>query len=88
MNAIETVKNEVKEYNIVPFSAREISCDVNQNNPFVVIRNQYSALNRGMNKVMDAVGIRKNLTKDIFTILSVYIFGNQSTLLLLKHVQF
>lgn len=66
MNAIETVKKEVKEYNIVPFSAREISCDVNQNNPFVVIRSQYSALNRGMNKVMDAVGIRKNLTKDIF----------------------
>jgi hypothetical protein len=66
MNAVEQVKQQVKEYSIVPFSARDISCGVIGGTPTMQIRDRYGASESGVYRVMDTVGIRKNLTRDIF----------------------
>jgi len=57
---INNVKEEVKSRNIVPFGARDISCE----NDRLIIHDRYAAPNT--KSIMDALGIRSNLAKDIF----------------------
>lgn len=57
---IENIKEEVKSHTIVPFSAKDIACE----NDRLIIHDRYSV--RDNKPIMDALGIRTNLSKDIF----------------------
>lgn len=56
----EQIKNTVKTHTIVPFSTREISATQNE----LIIGDRYKT--KHPRKMMDALGIKTNLSKDIF----------------------
>lgn len=65
MTTIEQVKETVKQHSIVPFSARDISCNTRSGHTFVTINDKYSV--DQTQELMQALGIRPNLVKDIFS---------------------
>jgi hypothetical protein len=64
MTTIDNVKEVVKQHEIVPFSAREISCVAIGGTTALTIADKYIAHN--VSEIMSALGIRQNLVKDIF----------------------
>lgn len=63
MNNIELIKQQVKQHQITPFKVGDISC----NNDTITILDKYSISNSKMvQKLFDKMGIRSNLTKEIF----------------------
>lgn len=61
-NTIDTVKNQIKEHTAITFGAGDIICDRN----IIHIGENYIVPQTHIVDVMEATGIRKNLTKDIF----------------------
>lgn len=61
-NTINTIKNRIKEHQAVIFAASDINCENNRVN----IGSNYHVPVRGVDRMMETVGIRKNLKDDIF----------------------
>lgn len=59
-NTLEQIKDKVKQHTIVPFNTQHITCESNK----LIIDNKYTA--RNTKQLMDTLGIRTNLTKEIF----------------------
>jgi len=59
-NTLEQVKDKVKQHTIVPFNTQHITCEHNR----LIIADKYSTTNT--RRIMDAIGIRTNLSKEIF----------------------
>jgi hypothetical protein len=60
---IDNVKASVKAHQIIPFRVQDISCDRNS----IIIGDRYSTADAKTTKsVMETLGIRSNLSKDIF----------------------
>jgi hypothetical protein len=65
MTTIEQVKETVKQHSIVPFSARDISCNNRDGRALVTIGDGYSV--ERTQELMHTLGIRPNLVKKIFS---------------------
>lgn len=59
-NTIEAIKNQVKSHTVVPFSTADIDCHDNR----LIINDKYRVNNH--DDVMKTLGLRNNLTEDIF----------------------
>lgn len=57
---IETIKSTVRSHTIIPFSAKDINCDDNK----LIISDRYIV--NSSQQLLDKLGIRANLTKEIF----------------------
>lgn len=58
---IAQIKSTVKSHNVIPFRVGDISCDKNS----LIISDTYTATNT--KSLMETLGIRSNLSKDIFS---------------------
>ena len=63
-STIDEIKNTVKSHTVIPFTARDISCFTQHNQSTLVINDRFAAKNN--KSIMETLGIRSNLSKDIF----------------------
>lgn len=63
-STIDEIKNTVKSHTVIPFTARDISCFTQNKQSTLVVNDRYAALDN--KSIMEALGIRTNLSKDIF----------------------
>ena len=59
-NTLEQIKEKVKQHTIVPFSTQNITCEANK----LIISGKYATTQT--KQLMDTLGIRTNLSKEIF----------------------
>jgi len=60
----DEIKNTVKTHTVIPFTARDISCFTQHKQSTLVINDRFAA--KDNKAIMEALGIRNNLSKDIF----------------------
>ena len=60
----DEIKNTVKSHTVIPFTARDISCFTQHKQSTLVINERFAA--KDNKAIMEALGIRNNLSKDIF----------------------
>ena len=60
----DEIKNTVKSHTVIPFTARDISCFTQHKQSTLVINDRFAA--KDNKAIMEALGIRNNLSKDIF----------------------
>lgn len=60
----DEIKNTVKSHTVIPFTARDISCFTQNKQSTLVISDRFAA--KDNKAIMEALGIRTNLSKDIF----------------------
>ena len=63
-STIDEIKNTVKSHTVIPFTSRDISCFTQNKQSTLVINDRYAAQDN--KAIMEALGIRNNLSKDIF----------------------
>ena len=63
-STIDEIKNTVKSHTVIPFTARDISCFTQNKQSTLVVSDRYAAQDN--KAIMEALGIRNNLSKDIF----------------------
>jgi hypothetical protein len=64
ISTIDEIKNTVKSHTVIPFTARDISCFTQNKQSTLVVSDRYAAQDN--KAIMEALGIRNNLSKDIF----------------------
>lgn len=64
ISLIEKIKSEVSQHTVVPFTANDIRCHEINKQPVITVADKYTAINT--TNIMNALGIRSNLSKDIF----------------------
>lgn len=64
-STIEQVKESIKQHSIIPFTSRDITCEMQGKEPVLIIKDKFRSTDA--NNIMDTLGIKKNLSKDIFT---------------------
>ena len=64
ISLIDEIKNTVKSHTVIPFTARDISCLTQNKQSTLVINDRFAAQDN--QSIMKALGIRNNLSKDIF----------------------
>ena len=63
-STIDSVKNQVKTHTVVPFMPRNISCFTQHKQSTLVVNDKFTV--KDNKSIMEALGIRNNLSKDIF----------------------
>lgn len=63
-NLIETVKREIAQHTVIPFTAKDIQCRAVNKQPTIIVADRYTA--KDTKGIMNALGIKSNLEKDIF----------------------
>ena len=61
---IEDIKQTVKRHTVIPFTSRDINCEKFNNQTRLTVNDKYVAADS--KSIMETLGIRNNLTKDIF----------------------
>ena len=61
---IEDIKQAVKRHTVIPFTSRDINCEKFNNQTRLTVNDKYAAANS--KAIMETLGIRNNLTKNIF----------------------
>lgn len=65
IDQIENIKQTVKRHTIIPFAAADVKCERLNNTNVIYIKDRYVMSKN--KEIMDTLGIRSNLTKDIFS---------------------